>query len=92
MLRLKELSMEMDTIKYLNVSSYNPNQPTYHPLACNLQTCPLIYAYLMYDPTLAGNALFHSFSHCSSPSRSSSGSSRQPSSVYQQRSPATYGG
>ena len=51
--------MEMDTIKYLNVSSYNPNQPTYHPLACNLQTCPLIYAYLMYDPTLAGNALFH---------------------------------
>lgn len=48
----------IDTIKYLNVSSYDPNQPNYHPLDCNLQTCPLIYAYLMYDPTLAGNALF----------------------------------
>lgn len=91
--------MEMDTIKYMNVSSYNPNQPTYHPLACNLQTCPLIYAYLMYDPTLAGNAPFHSIFSLLLPFRSSSGSttappgsSRQPSSVYQQRSPATYGG
>jgi hypothetical protein len=57
MLTLKELSMEMGTIKYTNIS-YNPNQPNYHPLACNLQTHPLIYAYQMYDPTLAGNALF----------------------------------
>jgi hypothetical protein len=58
MLTPKELSMAMGTIKYTNISSYNPNQPNYHPLACNLQTHPLIYAYLMYDPTLAGNALF----------------------------------
>jgi hypothetical protein len=58
MLTLKELSMEMGTIKYTNISSYNPNQPNYHPLACNLQTNPLIYAFLMYEPTLAGNALF----------------------------------
>ena len=50
--------MEMGTIKYTNISSYNPNQPNYHPLAYDLQTCPLIYAYIMYDPTLAGNALF----------------------------------
>ena len=46
------------TIKYTNISSYNPKQPNYHPLAYDLQTCPLIYAYIMYDPTLAGNALF----------------------------------
>jgi hypothetical protein len=50
--------MEMGTIKYTNISSYNPNQPNYHPLGCNLQTHPLIYAYLMYDPRLAGNAPF----------------------------------
>jgi hypothetical protein len=46
------------SLHYLNVSSPIPDQPNYHPAICTLQTCPLIYAYLMYDPSLAGNALF----------------------------------
>jgi RTA1 like protein len=46
------------SVELLNVSSPIPNDPNYHPSVCNLQTCPLIYAYLMYDPTLWGNALF----------------------------------
>lgn len=46
------------SIDILNVSSSQPNQPNYHPTHCTLQTCPLIYAYLLYDPTLWGNALF----------------------------------
>jgi hypothetical protein len=46
------------SLHYLNVSSPIPDQPNYHPAICALQTCPLIYAYLMYDPSLAGNALF----------------------------------
>jgi hypothetical protein len=49
----------MSTLHYLtNVSSPTPNQPNWHPPACTLQTCPLTYAYLMYNPNLGGNVLF----------------------------------
>ncbi|KAE9369229.1 hypothetical protein N431DRAFT_469157 [Stipitochalara longipes BDJ] len=35
-----------------------PNQSNYNPAICTLQIYPLIYTYLIYDPSFAGNALF----------------------------------
>ncbi|KAF8855425.1 RTA1-domain-containing protein [Acephala macrosclerotiorum] len=38
-----------------NTSSPGPN---WHPTSCTLATCPINYAYVLYDPTLGGNALY----------------------------------
>lgn len=53
------IEVKISTLPWLtNASSPTPNQPHWQPQACTLQICPLTYAYLLYDPNLAGIVLF----------------------------------